>query len=179
MNYYYFAATLPALSLDAAPPLSLADFRRLCTIHLSRSDNLTLQALLEGDWDSNEHPFLQQWRAFDTYLRNAAVKERATRLKTDPSVYIRVPEGADAFLQRRVADAFSRPDPLSRELALDRIRWSAAADLAGFRPLAVETIFAYAIRLRMAERWAQMNQAAGEGQLDRLINRPATGASTP
>ena len=169
MKYYYLAASLPMLSMDASPPISLDTFRALCAEHLSAHDYRALEALLAGAADP--HAFVGDWNRVETALRNACVRERAGRLKRDPVPFLRREADLDTAMARHVAAAFARRTPLEREHALDRLRWDLAEELAGFDPFSSRALLAYALQLRLAERWARMDPGAGDKTLESLVNR--------
>jgi hypothetical protein len=169
MSYYYFAASLPALTLGSAPPITFAAFAELAVQHLTPRDLRALGELSGPLTAGARHPFVQAWRRKETELRNAAAKTRAERLKRDASSFLREQTGMDVFLQRAVADALAREAALEREFALDKLRWVLADDLTGFNSFAIEAVLAYAVKLRLAERWAALNDAQGRRAVESLV----------
>ena len=166
-KYYYFAASLPALSMDAPPPLTMAHFLRLCDEHLDAGDRGILDQLVgPAGPGAASHAFLAAWHNIQTQILNAVARQRAARLRVDPTPYIRAQEGIDMAIEKGVADAFSKPTPQDRELALDRLRWQLVSGLAGFDPFASAAIFSYAMRLRLAERWNAMSAEQGARELE-------------
>jgi hypothetical protein len=51
--------------------------------------------------------------------------------------------------------------PLERERALDRVRWNLLDELAGFDPFDSATALAYALKLRITERWHAVSDERG------------------
>src|SRR5690606_5997053 len=74
MSYYYLAASLPMLSLDGEPPISLEDFLNRCDEHLSKKDRTALDALFSKHDTASRHTFVRAWRDRETQLRNAIVR---------------------------------------------------------------------------------------------------------
>lgn len=177
MNYYYLVASLPTLSLEAPPPMSGAAFRRLCAEHLTPGDLAALDELDGPLAAAARRPFVAAWRRSEAALRAAAVRARAARLHRDPATEL--PTGIVGGMEeeKAVSDAFSRNDPLERELALDRFRWRRIEELAGIAPFAGATLLAYALKLRLVERWAAMSAERGAGSLDALVNAPPRAAA--
>jgi hypothetical protein len=167
-NYYYFAATFPSLSLGAAPEWTLEQFAMRCRDHLSPEDLLALEELL-NDSASPRHPFLQAWLAAETALRNGIVKARAERLRSNPARYEKPQQSIDLQVADVVADAFDHPSPLERELILARWRWQKADELAGYNTFSINAVLAYAIKLRLAGRWAGLSEAEGLKKIDQLV----------
>jgi len=171
MVYYYLAASLPMIFLDTPPEISYDEFRALCEQHLSQAD-LAALCTLAPDGSGNSAPgFADEWKAVEIRLRNAVATHRAALLKRDPASYLKEEEGFDAFIEKGVAEAFSRDNPLERELQLDKLRWHHIEKLAGFDPFAGRAILAYALKLRLAERWAAFDSEKGEQNVDRIVNQ--------
>ncbi len=162
MSYHYFAASLPVLSLDSEPELSVDEFLKLCREHLTPAHLATLERILNDDPPcGNDESFAQQWNDFDTEIRNALVSERATRRSIESARYLRPQKGFRGYVQKSVSEAFAMKNPLESERALDRLRWAIIEDIQGHDPFAVRSLYAYAIKLRLAERWSGMNRDTG------------------
>jgi hypothetical protein len=171
MSYYYFAATLPWLTLDGDLPMSVAEFRARAAAFLSRRDAAALAAL-EDSAQPAAHPFVRAWRAVDTHIRNAVARARAARARRDATPYLReAGEPFDGTLDHRIGEAFALPDPLQREQALDRIRWDKLDALAGTDPFAPRAVLAYGLKLRLVARWAALREEVAAKHLDALITR--------
>jgi hypothetical protein len=163
MKYYFFAATLPLLSMEGPPPFSMVEFRARCTEHLTADDSEALAAVM-GDTAgaATSHGFVRKWRDLDTAVRNAVARARAARLQRDAAPYLRPQAGVDVQLEKGVADAFQKTSPLDRERALDRLVWNRLDDAAGHDPFDGKAILAYAVRLRILERWSRLDESAGK-----------------
>ncbi|MDI6774094.1 MAG: DUF2764 family protein [Verrucomicrobiota bacterium] len=179
MGYYFFAASLPALSLDAPPPLSFDRFLSLCREHLRAADLRALEELLRRARPESRSAFVRTWCNKDTQVRNAVVRLRAGRLRQDSEADVRPQNGVDLLIEKRVAEAFSRPTPAERERALDRLRWTILDELAGFDPFTGAALLAYALKLKLVERWAAMNPEAGRERVDKLVNRDSENNTRP
>ncbi len=167
--YYYLAASLPAVTLDAPPPMTLDAFRDTCARHLSPSDNAALDALLTGDDAKTDHPFVRAWRHRETQLRCTLARLRAARQHRDATPYLRDFDGYDVSLEHAASDAFLRGTPLDREQALDRARWKVIEELAGHDTFSGSAILAYALKLKTAIRWAAMDEKAGQETTESLL----------
>lgn len=167
MNYYYFAASLPMLHPEVAPALSGETFHALCREHLTSADFEAITAL--RDSTPHTHPFLRAWQDKETQLRNALVRVRAAGRNRDATPFLRPVEQVDVAVEKAAADAYGRATPLERERALDRHRWNVANDLAGYDAFALEAILAYAVQLRLAERWARMDETEGKNRAQAIV----------
>ncbi|MBR1608504.1 MAG: hypothetical protein IJ678_02680, partial [Kiritimatiellae bacterium] len=76
-----------------------------------------------------------------------------------------------------VAAAFALPGPMERHLALQRLRWDVAGDLAGLSPFSEDALFAWAVRLRILEELAKADPEAGMARLRAAAEKPE-GAGT-
>ena len=171
MNYYYFAAALPTLSLESRPTLSFDEFRSLCREHLCRRDLDALDDIAETNGNTSRHPFVRAWRGEEQTLRNTIAGIRAARLKIDASTHLREPRGFDSSIERTANDAFAKDNPLDREMALDKFRWGRIEDLAGYEPFEGRSVLAYALKLILAERWALMSEEEGGKRADQMIEQ--------
>jgi hypothetical protein len=169
MSYYYFAASLPMLTLEQPPPFSVEEFRHQCASHLAAHDLAAMEALLEGS--ATAHPFSRRWRAADGHLRNAIARTRAERMRKDAGSYTHDIEGIDTAIDREVADAYSRPTPLEREKAIDRIRWSRLEEIGGLDPFTADAVLAYGVQLTILERWSRMDNESGASTVTELVER--------
>lgn len=174
MNYYYLMASVPDFNLDDPPPLLPEEFRALCGEHLTRSDLQAVDELISPSGAESGNDFIQDWREFDTQLRNSIVKARATRLGRDAADHLREQKGFDGLVDRAVSDAFLKDNPLAREKVLDLFRWGRLGELAGFNPFAGRAVLAYTLKLLLAQRWAQMNAEEGTRRADDTITRDPT-----
>ncbi len=170
MNYYYLGASLPELSMEAEPSISMDAFRALASEHLSATD---FSALCDAEslWTATpQHPFTKTWKEKETALRNALVQARATLAKKDPAGHLHDPAYYDADAEQAAGEAMSRPSPLEKEQHLDLHRWNVLDELAGFNPFASESILAYSLKLGIATRWSQMDGDTGRQMADQVIS---------
>lgn len=174
MRYTYFAASLPSLVFGAPPPMPLEGFLAACRRMLTAEDMAALDALLEGR--PSRSPFVRTWQARDTQLRNATARARAAQLGVEVHAHQRDHAGWDVALERAALDAMGRAHPLEREMELDRVRWRIAEDLSRFRPFGPEAIWAYALKLRIAARWAALDAGEGRRRLDERVESAAATA---
>jgi hypothetical protein len=174
MRYYYFAAGLPWLTFGAEAPMTFDAFLDRAGDFLSARDLRALRALSDPLFPPDGHPFVRAWRAVETRVRNAAARARAARRRLDAAPHLREESGTvDMALERAVNEALAQPDPLQREMALDRVRWGKLEDLGGFEPFSSEAVLAYGAKLRLVERWDAMNQEEGAGKMESLVKREA------
>lgn len=171
MNYYFFISSLPDFTMDMLPPFSLEAFQAQCQQYLSHDDFHALEAIMNNDTEDSDHPFIRAWHDRETQIRNAIVRQRALRRKADPTPHLREQEGFQVHLDKAAADAFTKPSPLEREKAIDKLRWDSVEELAGFDPFTGRAVLAYTLKLLLARRWQQMSEADGKAKSEGIINK--------
>lgn len=170
MSLIYLLSSLPMLTFEAAPPLSLDAFLEACREQLGVADAGAVAALVKGT--PSGHPFVALWNDKEAILRNAAARERARASGVDADRWLRPTEGCDTVIESLVEDAFQEGDPLARAKALDRVRWWIADDLQGPDPLTSRAVCAYAIKLAILSRWRALSPERGRAVFDTLTQTP-------
>ncbi|MCA1944946.1 MAG: hypothetical protein LDL30_06635 [Desulfovibrio sp.] len=169
--YYYLVSSLPTVSLrepGGVPPLGQDEFIGACLAHVPEDLLLDLQAVLEGALEEAEHPAARAYANFEAQLGNAVQRRRAGLRQVDSPLQLQDHEGWSVALEHAVEQAFTAPDPLAREMALDKIREQFLDELATTSPFGEAFLVAYAGRLRLALRWAQWDAAEGRQKLEAL-----------
>ena len=166
-KYWYLIASLPTLRLGEKPPMDAASFRAACAGHLSDEETAVVETVLENrEFSSGAASSL--WNS-EVQLRDAMVRVRAKQRGTDAGRFIRPHEGFSVSIEKMVTDAFTRPTPLEQEMELDRARWMFADELALTDPFGFAGILAFAAKVRLAERWASMDEEKGRKNVEKLI----------
>jgi len=172
MSLTYLIASLPFLQFGNPPTLQPEELLRIARDHLSPADWETLKDLLETGGQQAPHSFARQWRNLETQIRNAIASARAQRLKRPVEPYLKSVSGTLRLdIPTAVEEAFQTPSPLERERKLDRCRWRLLEEMAGPDPFTLEALFAYALRLRIAIRWANLQPETGEAVLNEQVQR--------
>lgn len=162
--YYFLVASLPALQYDAPPVLNSERLRALCAEALNPADAEVFARARLDVWNGSpgSHPALLRWYRWETALRNALARGRASALGLDAERHLRsIPDlpvqnsGADTAECEAVARAaMSAPTPLAAQEILDRARWSVLEGLETGRPFTLDVVLAYALKLQLLERRA-------------------------
>jgi len=172
MSLIYLISSLPFLTFDATPALTLEQFEGMCADQLDGRDAQAVRALLGHG--ASDHPFVSALRDKETILRNSVARRRAARRAeaADSQRWLRPTQGCDSQIENRVDDAFEESDPLSRERELDKIRWIIAEELQGPDPLDKRAVFAYAVKLAILARWQSLETDRGRSVFDGLTETP-------
>lgn len=169
-KHYYLVASLPPLVLGEAPPITPEQFLAQCEGPLSEGDRMEVRALLRGELCENARSKgARAWCNKEIQLRNAVARIRATRQHVDPRSFLREHEGFDAGIEKMATDAFARANPLEVEQALDHGRWRLAEELSLGDPFGMDRVMAYAVQLRLAQRWTDLDAQEGRRRLEQGI----------
>ena len=166
-EYWFLIASLPTVQMGEKPALSRADFRAACEGQLSEDKLRSVDAVLEN----REPPAgiaTGLWNG-EIQLRDAIVRMRAKNRGADASRFLQPFDGFSATIEKQVTDAFARPNPLEQEMALDHVRWSLADELALTGPFGLPGVLAFAVKVRIAERWAELEEEVGKNNVESLI----------
>ncbi len=167
MNHWYLVSSLPYLRFGEKPPVTAARFRAACAGHLSDEETADIEAVLENR-EPSSGAASNLWNS-EVQLRDAVVRVRAKNRGTDASKFLKTHDGFSVSIEKAVTDAFTRPNPLEQEAELDRARWTLADELALSEPFGFPAVLAFAVKLRIAERWAGLDEAAGQAKVEEFV----------
>lgn len=167
-NYWYLVSSLPYLRFGEKPSMGAEAFRAACVGWVTEEELAVIDAVLE-----NREPPVGAasglWNG-EVQLRDAIVRVRAKNRGVDASSFLKPYEGFSATIEKMVVDAFTRSDPLEQEMELDRARWALAEEPVAADPFGFAAVLAFAVKVRIAERWAQMDDEAGKTNVEELIS---------
>lgn len=170
MAFYYLIASLPAIAIEGPVPIDRDRFMAACLPAVSDAALIDIGLILEGREREAAHAWICEWVNRDTQLRNALVRLRAAKTDVDEGPYLKKHEGFEVFLEKSAAEIMGKANPLERELALDRLRWKMAEDMAVFDTFGLPAVFSYALRLRLALRWSGLSEDKGRKAVRTLID---------
>lgn len=168
MNCYYVVASLPTLALGEPPPFPSEEVSKRLANVLDPEQLMEVELFAAGREAESGHPLAAQWSEAETQIRNACAKIRAAARAVEPQRFLRPQQGHAVWLERTVTDAFSRPNPLEREMALDRCRWKVLDELTAEEPFAFDAVLAWILKLRMVERWAALREDVGRERFEHV-----------
>ncbi|MDR3311642.1 MAG: hypothetical protein LBS64_00710 [Spirochaetaceae bacterium] len=171
-NWYYLAAQLPAIpsGSDRAPPLSGEAFLELCSRFLDKKSMDILRSL------SLEPPVkplktgsrvVDSWNEMENSLRLALAALRAQKLnKTFDGLAASIrPEALQA-----ARTAMGLDNPLAAEQFLNDFREGCIDRIAGHGTFSTETMYAYALKLKMLIRIRKFNEEAGAASYHKIYD---------
>jgi len=172
--YYYLVASLPALFLDEESPITPAEFMAVCDQWLDADDARDIHCLMDNHPERAQAACIHQWRARETEIRNTAAHLRAAKVRVDAEPFLQPCRELDLYTEKAVAEAMNRPQPLERELGLDQLRWSLLDDLSRFDPFGLPAVIAYALKLKLVERWSALTVEKGRAVVEEYLTKQLT-----
>jgi len=200
-SYYYLVASLPTLFLDEELPIKTAEFLAVCDRWLNTDDARDIHCLMDNhsasakasgfakasdfakatpDTTPDTTPdrlecikgaCANQWLARETEIRNTIGRLRAAKVRVDAEPFLRPCRELDLYTEKAVAEAMSKLQPLERELDLDRLRWSLLEDLPRFDPFGLPAVIAYALKLKLVERWSALTVEKGRTVVEEYLTK--------
>lgn len=186
-NYAYIIASLPVLCGDFRAGCGLDAEQVLEEIReqLSEKDLKTLDFFLSGfeadNLDagfyrkalSHGNRFVRGYFTFDLCVRNAKAEflNRAFG-RPDGNDVVCTEEDGDPIEFDEAAElekVLGLEDILAREKALDALMWDKAVELAIFDYFDMETVLSFVARLKIADRWMKLDEAAGREMFRRIV----------
>ena len=194
-SYYYLVASLPTLFLDEESPITTAEFLAVCDRWLNTDDARDINCLMDNhsasakasgfakatpdttpDTTADRLECIKgacanQWLARETEIRNTIGRLRAAKVRVDAEPFLRPCRELDLYTEKAVAEAMSKLQPLERELDLDRLRWSLLEDLPRFDPFGLPAVIAYALKLKLVERWSALTVEKGRTVVEEYLTK--------
>lgn len=170
--YVYIVSSLPMLQFGAKPPFSYEKFLLICKDLIPEHELGLLEAIYNGKEESYDHSFLSlnEWRKFDTALKNEIVKIRAVRRHKDPAKYLRRDGYYDPALSHIAVNAYRNPSILESEKMLDEARWRVFDEITAGHYFDIDVLITYAYRLLMLEKWDKIQNADRARALEEALN---------
>jgi hypothetical protein len=173
MAYYiYLISSLPVLNFLSKPAIGLEEFLQKCKGLVPEKEIGLLHSACYEQPDllnisSNET--LEKWVNFETGLRNALVKARARRKKTDPQKFIRLPDSQDAHISHVAMASYRMQSLFEAEKSLDQERWNYLEYLSTNHFFDLDFLLTYALKLKILKRWDRIQKADKESLFNQTL----------
>ncbi len=171
-KYYYFAASLPMLSLEGKLPFSKEVFLSDCQRLMDPQDFSLVRSLLEDDArpvDTN-NAFYKEWVENVRKFRNEMVFYRAAKTSKDPYAYMRGTRYPEPYFVEVIEHASKSANPLSAEKMMDYVQWQFLDNLSVGHYFDFEFLMSYALKLKILERYDAFNSSKGKEAFDDMAN---------
>ena len=167
----YLMASLPMIEMGDVPPLSMEEFRHRCIGVLSEPELAALDAVLDdGECEECDDEFVRAYKAHEIQMKNVSGRLRAAAWGPDFRFTDKSFPGYDVTFAKMIQDAFAKSNPMEKEQDIDKARFWLVDSLAGVGEGTVKHVYAYAIKLKICERWARLTEAAGDSAVLNVIN---------
>ena len=180
MELFSLLASLPELTLFEQPGITHEKFLFFCSsyFHGKRLELLEKLSLRPDPDDPEiremlrpfpEHSVPRAFSRWEAALRNSLAKIRSAKNPGRGSAE-RLGAGYETDADTAARQAYAAPDPLERERILDRARWEKLSELARTghsHAFTFDTVCAYSLKLRIAEKWTARKEAEAASHLDR------------
>lgn len=166
-NAVYIAASLPFLRFGDTPPFSVADLRERCSSVMNEDELAAFDALVNGE--PSDDPFVAAYQAHEIQLKNVLGHARAAAWGSDVRFVERPFPGYDVTFAKMVSEAFAKANPLEREQDLDRARFWLVDELTT-EEASMSNLYAFAVKLKICERWTRVSAEAGNAAVLKVIN---------
>ncbi len=169
-NYYYFASSLPLLSLDGKLPFSSIDFLADCQRLVSASDYVLIENLLSEGSAAIEtsNQFYNQWKESVRKFRNELVFYRSVKMQKDPSAYVRGMRYSEPYFSEVIDQAAKSSNPMTAEKMMDFVQWQFLDEMCVCHYFDFEFIMCYGLKLKILERYNEFNSSKGKDFLEKL-----------
>ncbi len=177
----YLLASLPTPRLGDVPDLTIEAFLEACgrVLDAPRLASLARAAGVAATPVATPPAAERAWSELAAHVDDAVVRARAERSKRDPDPFLRRPPGIRVDVREAVERAFETPHPGLRERALDELRWRLVEEGARAAPDGFGALFARAVQLRLAWRWATWDAEAGWRALEAGLRVVDVAAGSP
>ena len=159
-SYYYFAASLPMLAFEGAPPFSCESFLDDCKRIMQPKDFDVIYNVVDGT-GTVDNSVAKAWQQFEDSFRNEAAWFRASEINRGPSDYMRGERSVDPLVVEALAQAAKSSDLFEGEKILDLARWDFLDTLVQGHFFDIEFLIVYAVKLKILERYKHIESRKG------------------
>ncbi len=152
-QYYFTAASLPLLSIDSKPGISIESFLSTCQLHVDPADYQILinSSITVPENENSLSGIAQLCWAWEKSLRNELAKLRAEKMNLSYENYIR--DGEVVFGTQRIAqEAIKIDSPLDAENFLNTARLAFLESLTVGHYFDLTFLVIYYLKLQILER---------------------------
>lgn len=163
-SWYYLMSQLPSFSTQQTAPLPISEeyFLDLCSRYLDKkSFTIVSDISLEPprSLTATGSSFLDSFYDWERSVRFSLASIRAQRMKKDFSIPQEIAIAPDVMQISRTASGFD--SPLEAEQFLNEARMDALRRFTPSDYFSTDSVFSYALQLKLATRIKQFNEEAG------------------
>ena len=124
----------------------------------------------DGECEECDDEFVRAYKAHEIQMKNVSGRLRASAWGPDIRFTEKSFPGYDVAFAKMIQDAFAKSNPMEKEQDIDKARFWLVDSLAGVGEGTVKHVYAYAIKLKICERWARLSEQAGDAAVLNVIN---------
>ena len=171
-EYYYFASTLPMLSMGKELPITYEEFMAKAREQLSKKDYRDLEkAVFSSSADAAGNPVVREWQEYSEKIRAVMNSVRAEKLGFPG---YEVVSGGEKIFEDRIRSIVEDLDPLEGERALLGMYFDFLSSREGGSPFSSRALMIYSLKLQLMERSSSFSQEKGLEEFDRLYKEIET-----
>ncbi|QJT09231.1 DUF2764 family protein [Oceanidesulfovibrio marinus] len=174
-DYYYLLASMPLLTPGKTPAVTSGGFLAAAVTALPQRLYEVVERVMREEESAGDHPFLAAVADTEAQIRNAEAERRAEKRGTEPGPHLPFAH-VDLSVAHGVEQAFQADSPLHRQRELVALRFGALDDMLVVRPYGEEAVLAYALKLRLALRLANIDPEEGRETFRDLADRAVRAA---
>lgn len=170
-QYYFTAASLPLLTLENKPSITIDSFLDTCELHMSNSDFTILKnsSVKVPENEESLHGVAKVCWEWEKSLRNELAKLRAAKTNLSADQYVR--EGEVVFDTNRVAsEAFKIESPLEAENYLNVARLAFLDNLTVGHYFDLTFLVIYYLKLQVLDRISNFDKENGFKKYQEIYN---------
>ena len=165
-EYYYFAATLPMLTIGRPLPITYSEFMEKAKDNLTKKDYKDLEkAVFSATTGDASNPLVKEWQAYAASISKVMAKERADKLGFTG---YGGDSAADKLLRDKIKDIVENKDPLEGEKAILGMYFDFLSSREGGSPFSSKALMIYALKLQIMEREQSFTEEKGRAEFDSL-----------
>ena len=168
-EYYYTVASLPMLTLNQEPPITVEYFLDTCSYTMNEGDYDTLTKAVSTPIGEAVHPTVEAWYSWERSLRNELVKMRAQKTEMDSEKYLREGNTSTGVFDA-AREALAAANPKIAEEILDGARWRYLDELEVSHNFDLTKLIVYYLKLQIKERKRVMTDVNGEEKYTEIYN---------
>ena len=165
MEYYYFAASLPMLSMGKELPITYSAFMEKAKEQLSRKDYEDLQLAVFSSSDKEaEIPIVRSWQEYARSVQSILCRIRAEILGFSGYGGYEI----DRTLESSLRSIVENKDPLEGEKAILSLYFDFLTSREPSSPFSSAALMIYALKLQLIEKANAFDEAKGRAEFERL-----------
>lgn len=169
-QYYALKASLPMLSFDAVPQITVPHFLDYCELYLTpeqldflRNLSLKNRSVPEASTSVSMH----RYAIWEICLRNTLTELRAAKLNLDAGASTEHFAEYETTAAAAARTVFSmQSDPLEKERILDRFRWDFLDSMEWEHIFDFEALCIYLCKLLILEKWTARQTSSAAANLE-------------